>query len=35
MENNKKLKESLEVDKCCLRDKEVEYEELKTKINSL
>jgi chromosome segregation ATPase len=35
METNKKLKESLEVDKYFLREKEVEYEELKTKINAL
>mmetsp|Transcript_4848 Transcript_4848/g.4048 ORF Transcript_4848/g.4048 Transcript_4848/m.4048 type:complete len:110 (+) Transcript_4848:799-1128(+) len=35
MDTNKHLKESLEVDRCCLRDKEGEYEELKTKINAL
>ena len=34
-ENNIKLKESLAVDKAFLKEKELEYEELRHKINAL
>ena len=34
-DTNVKLKESLDIDKNFLKEKEVEYEELKNKINSL
>lgn len=34
-ETNIKLKESLAIDKTFLKDKEIEYEELRNKINAL
>lgn len=35
LDNNKKLKESLDVDKYFLREREAEYDELKSKLSAL